>query len=78
MRRHVDNFSSSHNYGIGLALSSPGGEGGGNNPLLSQNYNFSRIQHLVDLRPIFKLKFVHFGPVQKKKQSIHLSFVVAP
>ena len=32
--------------------------------MLEKNSDFSTIEHLVDLRPVCKLKFVRWGPVE--------------
>ena len=40
--------------------------GGQNNHPPSENHVFSTTEHPVDLRPVFKLKFVRCGPVENK------------
>ena len=50
------------------------GSGGGHNyHPLSENCNFSRIELLLDLRPVCKFEFVHCGQVEKKPRVLYLS-----
>ena len=47
---------------------------GCHHPPLLESRNFSRIKHPVDLRPVCKLKFVSYGPVEKKLSALSVSF----
>ena len=40
-------------------------------PILSENPEFSRTEHLLDLRPVCKFEFIHCGPV--KNTGLYLS-----
>ena len=45
---------------------------------LSKNHDFSRTEHLLNLRPVCKLKFVRCGQIEEKtERSIYPGLVVA-
>ena len=45
---------------------------------LSENRDFSGTEHLLDLRPVCKFKFVRCGPVEKNpERSIFLGLIMA-
>ena len=43
-------------------------------PILSENPEFSRTEHLLDLRPVCKFKFVICGPVENSDQQAGIWF----
>ena len=46
---------------------------GHNYPPLSEKWDFSATEHQIDLRPVYKLKFVHFSPGGEKTECILLA-----